>query len=106
MRTFWLTALVVCSLLAATSRARAADDTPLQVVEKALKAHGLDPAQAAKFKAGTSKAKGTVQVMGMEIEFTGEISVQGPEQQRIALNFEAGGQKFDFVQVLNGDKGW
>jgi hypothetical protein len=50
--------------------------------------------------------KGTVQVMGMGIEFEGAIATYGSDRQKLDIEAKVGGQKFRVVNVLNGDKGW
>src|SRR5262249_24189574 len=75
------------------------------LVSQAIKAHGGE-AVLAKFAAATMKMKGTVHVQGMAIEFTGELSAQGMDQQKAVIDFEIGGQKFTIKNGLNRDKGW
>jgi hypothetical protein len=74
------------------------------LVDKAVKAQG--GAELAKFSAITVRMKGTVQVMGQAVAFTGEAIGSGPDRQKVDLEVEAGGQKFRVVHVLNGNKGW
>jgi hypothetical protein len=86
--------------------ARAADSPDTKaIIQKALEAAGGE-AKLEKHKAVTMKGKGTVNVMGMAIEFTAEFQQQPPKQSKTVIQGEAGGQKFEFVVVLNGDKGW
>jgi hypothetical protein len=85
---------------------RADDDADLRaIVTKAINAHGgadnLD-----KFKAATTKTKGKVSVMGMDIDFTGETSIQFPDRMRAEVDFAIQGNKFKYVSVLDGNKGW
>ncbi|MDB5309285.1 MAG: hypothetical protein JWO38_3487 [Gemmataceae bacterium] len=92
-------------VLAAPFTARADDAADARaLVDKAVKAHG--GADLAKFSAYTVRMKGTVQAMGQAVAFTGVVASHGPDRQKVDIEAEAGGQKFRFVNVLNGDKGW
>jgi outer membrane lipoprotein-sorting protein len=92
-------------ILAAPVAARADDSADARaIVDKAIKAQGGD--KLAKIKGVTTKMKGTVHVMGLDIPFTGEVVAHGPDQLKLDLEAEAGGQKFRIVNVINGDKGW
>jgi hypothetical protein len=44
--------------------------------------------------------------MGDGIDYTGENSVQLPNRIRTEVEVDVNGQKFKFVQVVDGDKGW
>src|SRR5262249_28773460 len=50
--------------------------------------------------------KGTFHGMGMAAPYTGEWALQYPAQYRMVIETEAGGQKFTFKIIMNGDKGW
>jgi len=92
--------------LAATPALRAdADAEARAIVDKAIKAHG-GADNLAKFKAGVVKMKGKVEVGGMSIEFTSTASVQNPDKLKVETDVEVMGNKFTFVQIVNGDKGW
>jgi hypothetical protein len=92
--------------LAATPALRADADAEVRaVIDKAIKAHG-GADNLAKFKCSIVKMKGKVEVAGMSIDFTSTVSVQAPDKMKIDMDFEVMGNKFTFVQVLNGDKGW
>jgi hypothetical protein len=93
-------------LLAATAPVRADDAADARaVIDKAVKAQGGREALA-KFPATTVKFKGTFHGMGDGIPTTGEIITQGIDQQKITIEVEAGGQKFQIVIVRDGNKGW
>jgi hypothetical protein len=96
----------VVALLLAAVPARADEDADLRaVVVKALRASGgADTLK--KFKASVSKSKGKFYGMGEGIDYTGETSLQLPNRFRTEVEGEAGGQKFKFVQIIDGDKGW
>ncbi len=93
-------ALVVSNL------SQAADDAASRaIVEKALETHGGEK-HLAKFKATTSKIKGTIYIAGAPVPFTGEVAGQGADQQRVVISFTLDGQTISLISVLNRDKGW
>lgn len=98
--------LLVCSLALALPGWAVADDAASRaVIDKAIEAHGGEKLLA-KFKGATSKLKGTIQINGAAVEFTGELSTQDVHLQRIAISFVLDGQSISFVSVLNRDQGW
>src|SRR5262245_45765639 len=97
-------ALVLLALFAVVGSVRAADD-PKDIIEKAIKAHG-GAENLAKYKASESKGKGSISIMGMEIEFTVESHAQVPNQVRTDLNLDIMGNKLKVSQVYDGKKGW
>jgi hypothetical protein len=97
--------LAVGLVLAATTAARADDAAAARaLVDKAIKAHGGDA--IAKVPAATVKFKGTVHTMGQGFPFSGEVNTQGADRSKIDIEVEVMGQKFRFLSVLSGDKGW
>src|SRR5262249_51462034 len=72
---------------------------------KAIKAHG-GADKINKHKGANLKMKGKVHVMGAILEYTGEVLSQAPDKFKISIESEIMGQKFQQVQVINGDKGW
>jgi len=106
MSRFSFSAAVLAFALVAARGMRADDEAAARaIVDKAIKASGGE-AELSKYKASSSKMKGTVHTQGMELPFTGEIFSQGAEQQRIEAEIEVENQKFSFVSVLNRDKAW
>jgi outer membrane lipoprotein-sorting protein len=99
-------AAVGVGLVFATSDVRADGQADaLKIIEKAIKATG-DEAKLAKLTGTTYKMKGTFHGMGAEMPYSGEAAMQLPDKSRMALEFDVGGQKFNFVMVFSGDKGW
>jgi hypothetical protein len=93
-------------VLLAAAPVRADDDTECRaVVARAIKAMGGE-AVLSKYKAYSAKMKGDFYMGETKLPFTGEIVTQGPDQQKIALEIEAAGQKFPITLVLNRDRGW
>jgi len=75
------------------------------VIERAVKAHGGEE-KLAKTRAVQEKAKGTLYVNDMKIEFTAESTIRLPGQFKNVIQSEIQGTKVTLIQVLNGDKGW
>src|SRR5215218_1425378 len=98
-------AVLTVGLVLAAAPARADDAAAKAIVEKALKAHG-GADTIAKFPAVTLSFKGTFHGMGQEIPMTGQVTSQGPDQIKMDMEVEAGGQKFRIVNVIDKDKGW
>jgi hypothetical protein len=106
MRHLQVAVLTVGCVFAAVAPARADDAKAARaVIDKAIKAHGGSDALK-KFQGSVSTFKGTFRGMGMELPMTGEISMSGPSQAKVAIEIDAGGQKFSIVNVVNGKKGW
>lgn len=100
------TAVVVIALFVMSLPVRAGDDAATRdLLEQAIRAHGGEAALA-KIVGSTMKMKGTIHVQNMALEFTGEVSTQGADQQRAAVELAIGGQKVTVISVLNRDKGW
>ncbi|MBY0522301.1 MAG: hypothetical protein K2R98_02835 [Gemmataceae bacterium] len=95
-----------CLSLVFLSPVRADDAAATKaIIDKAIKAHG-GAENVTKFKAGTAKMKGKVEVGGMTIEYNASASIQVPNKMRVDTDIDVMGQKFTFIQVINGDKGW
>ena len=103
-RMFQLLAIVGLSLGFALA-GHAGDDTALKIVEKATKAHfpkGLDTK-----KTGTrTKAKGKLHVMGLDLDFTQEISVQAPNKFKESMDLDVMGMTINVITVFNGKEAW
>jgi hypothetical protein len=99
-------AVVAAVVLAGAGGARADDDADLKaVIAKAIKAHG-GADNLAKYKAVTLKTNGKFYGMGAAIDYAGAVSSQLPDRLRVEIEFEAMGQNFKVVRVVNGAKGW
>jgi hypothetical protein len=103
MRTLFRSALALTVLTFAGMAVRAQDAKAL--IEKAVKAQGGED-NLKKFPAAKVKAKGSMELMGVEIEFALDSSVQNPNKFRNDINLEVMGQKITIVQVYDGKKGW
>jgi len=104
MRQFLLLTAAVALLGASTAPAPAADDTRA-IIDKAIKATG-GAATIDKHKASKSKGKGTLSIMGTDVDFTSESTSQFPNKFKEQLNLEVMGQKIALTIVYNGEKGW
>ena len=80
-----------------------ADDAAIKTVTAGIKAHGGEEALK-KNKAGDMKMKGSMAILGMDLEFTGSVLYQLPDQFKMIIDTSVVGQKMSIVQVGNGDK--
>jgi hypothetical protein len=95
--------LVAMAFLCLNAFARAQDEARA-VIEKAAKAHGVSAVDAA--RPVHSKIKGTIELMGMTLPFTGDSLVNPPKHMKVIIQLEIMGQQITSIQVLNGDKAW
>jgi hypothetical protein len=103
MRRFLVGSIAIAGLVLSSAFVRA--DEPKETVEKAVKAMGgLD--KLGKNTASIMKAKGTFHAMGLNAPWTGEFHSQYPSQMKMSMDMEIMGQKFTFIQVVDGDKAW
>jgi len=78
-------------------------ETPKEVVEKAIKAHGgLDNLKKASIARMTFK--GTMSQMNLEIPIEGEMTYQLPDKEKTVMTLELFGQKVKVVQTVNGSR--
>ena len=106
MKQFRQVLAVIGIALAGASSARAYDaEDAKAIIDKAIKAQG-GREKLEKLQGHTVKFKGKFHGMGQAIDMAGEISTQGNDKIRMDIEVEAGGMKFRFVNVVNGDKGW
>jgi len=80
----------------------AAQDAPKAIIEKAVKAHG-GADLLGKFTAERVTAKGTISIMGMDVEMSATSVTQYPDKQKVTGTLSLGGQEIKIVQVNNGD---
>ena len=99
-------ALVAVGLLFGPIFLCRADDDPAAIVDKAIKAHGLEGKEN-KTAAVRGRNKGTVHVGGMDLEFTQESTFQMSKGKfKELLDLEVMGQKLNIATVFNGKDGW
>jgi outer membrane lipoprotein-sorting protein len=75
------------------------------ILKKSIEAHGGEK-NLAKFKAVTSKFKGTMEILNMKIDITGETSFQKPDKLRNSLSMNINNMNIDVVTVYDGKKMW
>ena len=80
-----------------------ADETAIKIVTAGIKAHGGEEALK-KNNAGDMKMKGSMSVLGADLEYTGTVAYQLPDQFKMTIDTSLMGQKLAIVQVGNGDK--
>lgn len=93
----WMSAFVI---VAVASFAQA-QDKAIDVVKKAIEAHGGEAALN-KFQAGEYAVKGKITVAGTDMDFTGQVTYQLPDKYKMTLEMTAGAAKINIVQVANG----
>jgi len=105
MRRLAPSAAVACLLLGLALTGRAGEDQTAAVLDKAVKAHfpkGLDK----KNQAVRTKAKGTLHVAGLDLDFTQEVTVQMPNKFREAMELTVMDKKVSTVSAFDGKDGW
>jgi len=95
---------VISFILVFSSYQRSFGDELRAVIARAIKAHGGEE-KFAKQKAGITKSKGTIHLLG-GIEFTSEVFSQLPNKFREVSNLEIMGMKITVATTYNGAKAW
>jgi outer membrane lipoprotein-sorting protein len=75
------------------------------ILQKSIEAHG-GAKNLTKFKAVTSKFKGTIELMGASRAITGESSFQKPDKLKHVMNIDFNGKGLDVITVYDGKKLW
>ncbi len=84
---------------------QAADDEAAAIVNKAIKAHGLNAKDLKEFAyKGTNK--GTLHIAGMDLEFNQEVAIQTPGKFKEVMDFTIMNIKVTVTTVFNGKEGW
>ncbi len=84
---------------------RAQEGETAGIIEKAIKAHfpkGID----AKNKGMRTRTKGTLHIMGLDLEFTQEVAVQIPDKFKEVMEMTVMNQNVTVTTVFNGKEGW
>jgi hypothetical protein len=106
MRRMLAGVLVTCLVLGGVSAVYAEGQADARaIIDKAIQATG-GKEKLTKLKGITMKAKGKVVIMGMDLNFTVEASVQMPNKTRTQFEGDFQGNKFTRLQIINGSKGW
>ena len=80
-----------------------ADDAANEIIKQAIAARGGEE-KLNKIKAYKETTKGTISIMGMDLDFTSESTVAPPKKIKTTAKMEVGGNAVTFEQVINGDK--
>src|SRR5438105_3170264 len=98
--------IVACLALPGLSSGYAEDQPEARaIIDKAVQATG-GKEKLTKLKGLVFNMKGKVSVMGTDITFTAEASVQMPDKMRMQFDGDFMGNKFSRLQVVNGKKAW
>ena len=100
-------ALVLTAAFFSLTQARADDKKtdPKAVIKKAIEAHGGEK-NLKKYQGVVQELKGTINVLGQEVEFTGKSWSQGGEKNKTEMAFNLAGMEIAFSMGFNKDKAW
>lgn len=101
MRRYQCAALATALLFVPCAPARAHDQDPKAILDKAIKALGGEE-KLGKAEAFVWKAKGTINLNGRASEFKSQVTVKGLDHLRRAF----GNDQFSALMVVDGEKGW
>jgi hypothetical protein len=101
MRRTLLPLAAVCGVLALGTCLRA-DDKAKEVVKQGIAARGGEE-KLSKVKGYREKSKGTISIMGMDIEFTADTVAAPPTKMKTELKMEVMGMAHTIEVVFNGD---
>lgn len=102
MRAVSVSLLALSLVIGSASRAAAQDD-PKAIVKKAITAHG-GAEKLNKFKGSKNSSKGTISIMGLELEFTSDTVSMYPSKQKTTIKMDLMGNAITVVQMIVGDK--
>src|ERR1700722_14842920 len=106
MQRLSLVAGALAMILAGAASVRADDQADAKaIIEKALKAQG-GADKADKNKTFSSKMKGKLHVMGLELDYSAMMHTQEPDRVRFEMDLTIMGKEFKVLQIFNKDKGW
>jgi hypothetical protein len=105
MRNCLLSTIAIGLYLLPTPLARAADEEPKALIEKAIKAYGGEE-KLAGIKALRIKSKGNIDILGQNLTFTSSGIQQMTGQLKNEITVDIMGQQLTILQVYDGKKGW
>jgi outer membrane lipoprotein-sorting protein len=105
MSRFRFVALVVLAAVSSVALVHAQETDLKSLIKKSLKAHGGE-AELAKMNAAVSKYKGTMKLMGMDLEITGENSFLKPDKLRVSTTVNVMGKSIEVLTVYDGKTLW
>jgi hypothetical protein len=104
MRPIVISALAIVLFLQPAARTQTQDEAKA-IIGKAIKAMGIDkdPEGIIGFR---TKTKGTLDIMGMSINLTQNVTIRFPNQFKEALEMDINNMKIPVTTVYDGKKGW
>ena len=102
MRRHLVSFLALALIVGFVTRAAAQDD-PKEVIKKAIAAQG-GTEKLNKFKGSKNSSKGTISIMGLELEFTSDTVSMYPAKQKSTIKMDVMGNAITVVQTIVGDK--
>jgi len=102
MRRLTFPALALGLMLGLAGRGAAQDD-PKEIIKKGIAAMG-GAEKLDKFKGSKSSSKGSISIMGLDLEFTADSISQYPDKQKTTIKMDVMGNPVTVVQMVNGDK--
>ena len=106
MRTLFSTLGLLAVAVSTAQAAPAIEDpkAPTKVIENAIKAYGGEE-KLAKLDTSRTKAKGSIEVMGLSVEVTMDL-ISHKDKMKMSLNLDVMGNQITVVQGFDGEKGW
>ncbi len=105
MRHFFISLTALGLLFGLAKASPRTGDEAAAIIDKAIKAHGIKGKED-KNLGLRGKNKGTLHVMGLDLEFTQEITIQTPDKFKDNLSLDFMGQMVNVITVYNGKEGW
>ncbi len=102
MRHLLFSVAVVGLVFGLATRGAAADEAK-DIIKKAISAAG-GAEKLDKFKGSKSSSKGTISIMGLELEFNSDSVSMYPDRQKTTIKMDVMGNAVTVVQLVNGDK--
>jgi hypothetical protein len=93
----------VCAVLLLCGGLASAQDTPREIVQRAIKAHGGED-KLGRITCDKVKVQGVLHIGNDDVPFTAETFVQLPGQFKNTVNLTVNDSKIVLVQILNGEK--
>jgi hypothetical protein len=97
--------VVGIALLGAKQAVASERDDALEILGKAIKAHGGEDALA-KAAQLNRKGVGTITIFDKELSIADDLTVALPDRMRLILEVTQDKQKVSLTQVVNGNVGW
>jgi hypothetical protein len=98
-------ATIGCLFLGAVQVCLAGGDETGAIIDKAIKAHGFKGKEDKNF-AYTGKNKGTLHIMGLDLDFTQNVSLQLPAKFKEEMQLSIMGNNVMVTTVFNGKDAW